>query len=236
MGKAWKKIKNLCTILANWLLTKMVIAGLLLSAWAIFSIEIPWIPKIKVSCEPALVDGWNKVFLALAYSYVAGVILYWFTSKFPYLRNKKRLAPVIKSKIGNIGDQLLNMSLEFRNLENPKITEVDTIIGLITTKRWTEACQVPYHARRSNVTEAFVYDYYEVRRTVSLLINDYKDFLSSEQLILLESLRESQMNMFFSVAEGQGQGFVFSDYFYEQVMKPSYRKMLEDYNKLAESI
>ena len=42
--------------------------------------------------------------------------------------------------------------------------------------------------------------------------------------------------MFFSVAEGQGQGFVFSDYFYEQVMKPSYRRLLEDYNKLAESI
>jgi len=214
----------------------MVIAGLLLSAWAIFSIEISLIPKIEVACDIATIEGWNRVFLALAYSYVAGVILYWFTSKFPYLRNKKRLGPVIKSKIRNIGDQLLNMSLEFRNLENPKITEVDTIIGLIETKRWTEACKVPYHARRSNVTEAFVYDYYEVQRTFASLINDYKEYLSSEQLVLLESLRESQLNVFFSVAEGQGQGFVFSDYFYEQVMKPSYRKLLEDYNKLTESI
>ena len=134
-----------------------------------------------------------------------------------------------------IGSQLLNMSLEFRNLENPKVTEVETIMGLIATRRWTEACKVPYHARRSNVTEAFVYDYYEVQRSVTLLINDYKEYLSAEQLILLESLRESQMNTFFSVAEGQGQGFVFSDYFYGKVMKPSYRKLLEDYNKLAET-
>ena len=236
MGKVWKKIRKACRKVVDFLLSKMVIVGLLLSAWAVFSIEIPWIPKINVFWDAETIVGWNKVFLALAYSYVAGVILYWFTAKFPQAMNKKRLEPVIISKIAGIGSQLLNMSLEFRNLENPKITDVDTIIGLITTKRWTEACKVPYHARRSNVTEAFVYDYYEVQRTVSALISDYQAYLSAEQLILLESLRESQMNMFFSVAEGQGQGFVFSDYFYEQVMKPSYRKLLEDYNKLAESI
>lgn len=235
LRKIWKKIKKTCGVVVSALLSKLVAVGLLLSAWAIFSIEIPWIPKVAVLGEAVTVAGWNKVFLALAYSYIAGVILYWFTVKLPFAMNKKRLSLVIESKISSIGSQLLNMSLEFCNLENPKVTEVETIMGLITTRRWTEACKVPYHARRSNVTEAFVYDYYEVQRSVTLLINDYKEYLSAEQLILLESLRESQMNTFFSVAEGQGQGFVFSDYFYEKVMKPSYRKLLEDYNKLAET-
>lgn len=235
MGKIWKKIKKTCGAVVSALLSKLVAVGLLLSAWAIFSIEIPWIPKVAVPGEAVTIAGWNKFFLALAYSYIAGVILYWFTVKLPFAMNKKRLSLVIESKISSIGSQLLNMSLEFRNLENPKVTEVETIMGLITTRRWTEACKVPYHARRSNVTEAFVYDYYEVQRSVTLLINDYKEYLSAEQLILLESLQESQMNTFFSVAEGQGQGFVFSDYFYEKVMKPSYRKLLEDYNKLAET-
>ena len=212
MEKVWRKIKKACRKVMNFLLSKMVIVGLLLSAWAVFCIEIPWIPKINVSWDAETIVGWNKVFLALAYSYVAGAILYWFTAMFPQVMNKKRLVPVISNKIAGIGDQLLNMSLEFRNQENPKVSEVDTIIGLITTKRWTEACKVPYHARRSNVTEAFVYDYYEVQRMVTSLINDYKDYLSAEQLVLLESLRESQ------------------------VMKPSYRKLLEDYNKLVGSL
>lgn len=236
MGKVWKKIKRAFCSIVSALLSKMVVVGLLLSAWAVFSIEIPWIPKIAVSWETATITGWNKVFLALAYSYVAGVILYWFTVRFPYALNKKRLSPVIDSKIRSIGNQLLNMSLEFRHLENPKENEVDTIIGLITTKRWTEACKVPYHVRRSNVTEAFVYDYYDVQRSVSALISDYKKYLSAEQLILLEELRENKITVFFNVAEGHGQGFVFSDYFYENVLTPAYREMLEIYNKLAESL
>lgn len=235
MGKTWKTVNSAWRAIASFLFSKIVISGLLLSAWAIFSIEIAWIPKIDVSYKETTVVGLNKVFLALAYSYVAGVILYWFTVRFPHAINKERLSPVIDSKIESIGNQLLNMSLEFRHLENPKVTEVDTIIGLITTKRWTEACKIPYHTKRSNVTEAFIYDYYEIQRSVSALISDYKEYLSAEQLILLEGLRENQITTFFNIAEGTGQGFVFCDHFYEKVLTPAYREMLETYNKLAES-
>ena len=72
----------------------LLFAGLLLSVWAVFSIDIPLIPKIPCSYSDKTIEGWNRAFLALAYSYIAGAIIYGMTVKFPYCLNKQRLTPV----------------------------------------------------------------------------------------------------------------------------------------------
>jgi hypothetical protein len=72
----------------------MLFAGLILSAWAVFSIDIPLISKIPCSYSDKTIEGWNRAFLALAYSYIAGAIIYGMTVKCPYYLNKRRLAPV----------------------------------------------------------------------------------------------------------------------------------------------
>lgn len=72
----------------------LLFAGLLLSVWAVFSIDIPLIPKIPCSFSDKTIEGLNRAFLALAYSYIAGVIIYGMTVKYPYYLDKRRLAPV----------------------------------------------------------------------------------------------------------------------------------------------
>lgn len=231
--KIGKAVRSVTGKVGDFILSKMIVIGLMLSAWAIFSIEIEWIPKIQCSMSEATAAGFNKVFLALAYSYIAGAFIYWFTVCFPYLRNKRRLKPVIDEKIQSIGNHLLNMNLEFRSIQNPQnpeITDVDAIMSMFTTARWTEKCQVPIHSMKSNVTEAFIGDYHELCRMVGSLINDYKGYLSAEQLILLEEIRCTQINSFFSVSKNMG--YNFSEYFYNGVMQPAYRSMLENYNKM----
>lgn len=60
--------------------------GLLLSTWAVLSIEIGILPKIPVLWEETIVQGVNRILLNLSYSYIAGVIVYWFAVKLPALK------------------------------------------------------------------------------------------------------------------------------------------------------
>jgi hypothetical protein len=84
----------------------MLFVGLLLSVWAVFCIDIPLISKIPCTLSDKTIEGLNRAFLALAYSYIAGAIIYGMTVKFPYCLNKQRLAPVINAKVKNLGSML----------------------------------------------------------------------------------------------------------------------------------
>jgi hypothetical protein len=220
-------------VMVSNVLPKIVYIGILFALWAILSIEIPLIPKIPSCMSEATTNGLNKVFLALAYSYLAGVIVYGLTSKLPYWRKKKQLLPVIDSRISDIGSHLSKMNLEFREPgNNPDISEIDKVMALFTTKRWKEKCRIPDNLTCSNVTEAFIRDYRELQRMVGLLIHDYKNYLSTDQLLLLEKLRKDPIDQFFTTYEGSGNKFNFSDFFYEKLLLPSYLELLVTYNKL----
>lgn len=218
------------------LLNNLVFFGLLLSAWAIFSIEIKYFPTIPLIISTNNADDWNRFFLSLAYSYIAGVIVYWLTVKLPYLRNKKHLHPIIQIKIKNIGVHLMNMNLEFRvsGNNNPDISDVDSVMALFTTKRWREKCKWAEHYNCRNVTEGYMIDYYELQQIVGSLINDYKEYLTTDQLQLLEILRGRKVDQFFTSIKRGNHNYEFSDYFYEKLLQPSYRQMLEAYNRLAD--
>lgn len=76
---------TLCKML-QFIFNSMIYIGLLLAGWAILSIEVGVLPKIPVPWEDSVVLGVNKVFLNLSYSYIAGVIIYWFVVKLPSLK------------------------------------------------------------------------------------------------------------------------------------------------------
>ena len=190
----------------DFILPKSLFIGLAFSAWAIFSIEIPWIPKLPTFLSESVAEGWNRMFLALAYSYIAGAIIYFLTVKLPYWRNKRRLAPVINAKIKNIGVHLSNMNLEFRDVNNnPPITDVDAVMALFNTEKWKGVCRMPEHSNCKNVTEGYVRDYHALQNMVSQLINDYKNYMRADQLLLLELLRSDRVNLFFSTAEASAE-------------------------------
>lgn len=230
------KMKRIIRIMMDFFLSKILLLGLLLSAWAILSIEISLIPRIPTYMDSDTIAGLDKICLALAYSYVAGAILYWFTATLPYKRRKKRLKTVIDSKIGAIGEKLSEMNIEFRDLANPtnpEVTDIDAIMALFHTERWTEKCIMPNH-QQSNVTGAFIYDYLGLQKQISMLIRDYKEYLSTKQLMLLESIRTTPLDTMKEF--GQQNSFQFSEYVYEKVFQPTYRKMLEDYKKLKDTL
>ena len=82
------KFRIILRKLRDFLLSNMIPMGLLLAAWSVLSIEIGIIPRFSVLWDESVVQGINRLFLNLSYSYIAGVIIYWFTVKFPNVKKK----------------------------------------------------------------------------------------------------------------------------------------------------
>ena len=79
---------KICKKITHLLLDGMIPVGFLLAAWAILCVELGIIPKIPVSWDELFILGLNRLFLNLSYSYITGVMVYWFAVKHPSLRNK----------------------------------------------------------------------------------------------------------------------------------------------------
>lgn len=196
----WGKVKTMTGKAFSFVLSKMVIIGLLLSAWAIFSIEIEWIPRITTSCSESVTNGLNKVFLALSYSYVAGVMIYWFTVIFPHFLYRRKMTPVVKKNMGEICSYLHNMLLDFcvgnaQEAKNPNLDDLDDCKSLLVNKDWSGMSVMPMHLGK-RVYMAFKTEYETMQSFIDVFINDYKDVLSTKQLLLLEDIRHSSLGAF----------------------------------------
>ena len=192
--RAWR-IKRWISLNA---VSVILFIGMVLAVWAVFSIDIPLIPKVACSFTNETIEGLNRAYLALAYSYIAGAIIYGMTVKYPYYLNKRRLIPVINAKVSKIGNMLDWMNVEFRESgNNPLISDLDGVMALFGTKRWKERCHMPEHSGCKDVLDGFVRDYNELKAIVDALINDYKEYLSGEQMIYLEAIRGNRLNQFF---------------------------------------
>lgn len=212
----------------------MLFIGMVLAVWAVFSIDIPLIPKVPCSFSDGTIEGLNRAFLALAYSYIAGAIIYGMTVKYPYYLNKRRLAPVINAKVEKLGNMLDWMNVEFRESgNNPPISDLDGVMALFETKRWRERCQIPEHSGCKDVLDGFVRDYNELKIIVDALINDYKEYLSGEQMIYLEAIRGNKLNQFFRMYEKSNKNCNYTDVFYEKVVQPEYKMLILLYYSLC---
>lgn len=212
----------------------MLFIGMVLAVWAVFSIDILLIPKVPCSFSDETIEGLNRAYLALAYSYIAGVIIYGMTIKYPYYLNKRRLAPVIKAKIEKVGSMLDWMNIEFRDADkNPSISDLDGIMALFETKCWKEHCHMPEHSGCKDVTEGFIRDYNELKSIVDALINDYKEYLSGEQLIYLEAIRGNRLNQFFRSYEKSKGNCEYTDTFFEMILQPEYKMLILLYYSLC---
>lgn len=212
----------------------MLFVGMVLAVWAVFSIDIPLIPKVPCSFSDETIDGLNRAFLALAYSYFAGAIIYGMTVKYPYYLNKRRLDPVIKAKVKKLGSMLDWMNIEFRNADkNPSISDLDGVMTLFETKRWKERCHMPEHSGCKDVLDGFVRDYSELKTIVDALINDYKEYLSGEQMIYLEAIRGNRLNQFFRSYEKSKGNCEYTDVFFDSILKPEYKMLIMLYYSLC---
>lgn len=148
--------------------------------------------------------------------------------------NKRRLTPVINAKVEKLGSMLDWMNIEFRESgNNPSISDLDGIMALFETKRWKERCRMPEHSGCKDVLDGFVRDYIELKTIVDALINDYKEYLSGEQMIYLEAIRGNRLNQFFRSYEKCKGNCEYTETFFEKILQPEYKMLILLYYSLC---
>jgi len=207
--------------------------GCAIALMAIVFLELNVGFRFYIVGSQAVADGWNHIWLSLSYSYLAGVILYYFTVRLPYKLECQRLRSVIVFKLQNIGVTIDTMSIEFRvNSKNPSLEEIDEIIPLMTPEKWRSKRKTPFHDGVT-VWDAVICDYREMQKQISQVINDYGKYLTIDELYQLEDIRSSKLDQFISIGENNKTNY--ADIAYSDIINPCYKELVQVYLRLAHS-
>lgn len=163
---------------------------LLISFWAVFTIQLRLIPMYNTSWTPEVCNGINNLYLNLSYSYIAGMIIYLLTCYLPHYQMKRKLREVIRKKVEMIVRIIDDVVLEFsRDINTKECTEEQKLKTILNSKIWTDI--IPMIQRVNNVTISYI-SFYNLqckaaKDMVKELINMYGKYLTIEQITSLEN-------------------------------------------------
>lgn len=171
-----------------------------LSFWIIFALGLNILPLINCSFNESFILNINSVLLNLSYSYIAGCIFYFLSVVLPRYKEQKQINPAIKIKIKNIERYVFDILIEFARETNYSIniSDIDSCSKALNSKRWTD--NVPYLKKLYNINEDYLWLINNKRIAISNEINEiiigYKSYLTSEQLVTLEKIRNAEIFRF----------------------------------------
>lgn len=179
----------------NWPNLLFVIV-LILCFWSILSIGLGLAPSIKCGFDIKLVDKFNVIVLNLSYSYIAGCVFYYLSVVFPHYKNKKVIKPAIKMNICEIRSTINEILVEFSRDTGEKpvsFHNLDACKRVVISKDWyDEVSGIKQRTGKSmNYLRFCLHEYADVSKNIESLILKYKDYLSTEQLLLLERIKMS---------------------------------------------
>lgn len=166
---------------------------LILSLWPILAIGLGWIGLIKCHYDYVAINKLNTVILNLSYSYIAGCIFYYLSVKFPDYKDKKEIKPAIKLKTDNIRRCLNDILLEFSRNTNLNYTfdDLEKCKEIMISREWNDTVQMISQVNGVNISylKLCLLQNKEITKEIESLIIAYKSYLNTEQLLLLEKIR-----------------------------------------------
>lgn len=167
---------------------------LLLSVWAILSIQFSVVPRISVVWNHETVRSFNTMYLTLAYSYIAAYFFYLLTNRFPSLERQTKLSPFIKRNIMDVGRDIRNILLEFaRDTEFNYNYDTLDAGAILMSKDWLS--NIPkfqtYHHVSITYLEFINAEGNAIKEKIESIIGKYKDELTVDQLVALERIKDS---------------------------------------------
>lgn len=181
--------------LTNYWVEALLAVLLVLSFWAVLSIQIYIIPKIEVNWTQEVCIRVNGFYLNLSYSIIAGFIIYLLTCAFPHYQKKRILKETMRVKMHIIVKIIDNVVLEFSR-EVGSCSEIDEVKlkSFLNSKVWTD--NIPIFKQMNRISISYISFYcsqanYAIEQ-VKNLIQTYKDYLSTEQINSLEKWCNNQ--------------------------------------------
>lgn len=243
-GKETRKCKFM-TLLSKrlaWVLghSKVLFTVLLItSLYAILVIELEALPPMKINRSEEFVKGLNRIFLGLSYSYVVGIIVFWFTVIWPARHEKYRLRPVINKKIENIGTMLEYMITGFPLKEGQSFVDLKDLEGcrnLLKSADWNKKNALwTYPDGRNQLYQTFFDDFRNIQSYITEFLSCYKQQLDIGQMLYLEAFNNAQFMTALKVFVDVQTGIKFpekgADFIIEEFID-----ILKGYNKLREEM
>lgn len=138
-------------------------------------------------------DQINQVFINLSYSYITGVLVYFLTIALPKYNEDRKLKPVIKEKIEDIGIMLRNMLVGFYQYDGSTELDINNIEAcqtLLESTDWNQANSLPIYKKGQNrLCETFKSDFEVIQEDITRLILCYNLHLSTDQIKFLEKIK-----------------------------------------------
>lgn len=170
---------------------------LLLCAWTLLAVQLQLsFLQIKVEWPLELCNNLNNIYVNLSYSFIAGYVFYLLTIHLPKRTESKRLQPVIQQKIVGIGKELRNILLEFSRKTNIQdYLKEDNVRIILMSKRWTDYMPMYQYLYKANISYiAFIGEVGKIiQKNIIDLIQTYQEYLTIEQICLLEELAHMQI-------------------------------------------
>lgn len=169
---------------------------LLLSVWAIMSIQFSVMPRVCVTWNKDTVSSANTMFLTLAYSYIAAYFFFLLTTWFPGYERQTKLSPIIRRNILAIGGDIRNMLLEFaRGTQLNYCYDTTDTEAILMSKNWLD--NIPKFATYQHIHVTYLAfvnaQGNQMKDKIATVIGVYKDELTADQLVALENLKETTL-------------------------------------------
>lgn len=172
-----------------------------LSFWAILSIEINIIPFIQTSFSKEYCEKLNKALLNLSYSYFAGFIMYLLTVTIPNYLKRRKVKPMLEYFIYEYNDKLHNLYFHaFFDFNSSMMNVKDDLFlkKLMMRKKWERAhknkMEEPIGIRIEKLKT-----FYEIKEALTNMLIPYSNVLTDKQLKLMLKIQAMKIDSYTSI-------------------------------------
>lgn len=136
--------------------------------------------------------GFNSVTLNLSYSYITGYMVYILTVYYPHIRIKKKIKPIIERKYNIINGKLLDsIRCVFPMTEwNSLVLTKELFKNQFGKHSLHDNCSYEMADIKRSIINHLIGQRENIEEIVKEIL-EYRNFISDESLLLLESVRES---------------------------------------------
>lgn len=140
----------------------------------------------------SLATDFNEVILNLSYSYITGYLVYILTVYYPHHRIKKKVKPIIERKYNIINGKLLDsIRCVFPMTEwNSLVLTKELFQNQFGKHSLSDNCSYGMTNIKRSIINHLIGQRENIEEIVKEIL-EYRNFISDESLLLLESIRES---------------------------------------------
>lgn len=203
----------------------------LICIYIILAVGLKIVPTIYESLNS---ENVNNVTLNLSYSYIAGLIFYFFVSLLPYLILKHKLKPAIDLKITDLKTQITSFIRSFNSIKDIDLKDIELITIQNIIKKHS-ILDRSYYSPMTGTNMSNLDFLYSTKLNIFNLVDSiltYREYLTSNQILELEKIRDSKFFHLSKMAGSPLQDIFYKSDEFNQAFSITFYEIIESVRKI----